>query len=46
MTERTELPGSTTFGNDESSVLLGYLADHRVVPARQAEGISEADAGD
>jgi uncharacterized damage-inducible protein DinB len=40
----TPLPASKAFGEDERSVLLGYLAYHRIVLARKVEGISDADA--
>jgi uncharacterized damage-inducible protein DinB len=40
----TPLPESKAFGEDERSVLLGYLAFHRVVLARKVEGVSDADA--
>lgn len=40
----TELPASKAFGEDERSVLLGYLAYHRAVLARKVEGVSDADA--
>lgn len=42
----TELPAtkSANDGNDERSVLLGYLTYHRAVLARKAEGISDEDA--
>ena len=40
----TPLPASKAFAEDERSVLLGYLAYHRAVLARKAEGVSEEDA--
>ena len=40
----TPLPTAKAFGEEERSVLLGYLAYHRAVLARKAEGISDADA--
>ena len=40
----TPLPESKAFGEDERSVLLGYLAFHRVVLARKVEGVTDADA--
>ena len=40
----TPLPESKAFGDDERSVLLGYLAFHRVVLARKVEGVSDAEA--
>jgi hypothetical protein len=40
----TALPESKAFGDDERSVLLGYLAYFRAVLARKAEGISDEDA--
>lgn len=40
----TPLPSSKAFGEDERSVLLGYLAYHRAVLARKVEGIDDADA--
>ena len=40
----TPLPLAKAFGEDERSVLLGYLAYHRAVLARKAEGVSEEDA--
>lgn len=40
----TELPASKAFGEDERSVLLGYLTYHRVVLARKVEGVSDDDA--
>lgn len=41
---RTPLPAAKAFGEDERSVLLGYLAYHRAVLARKAEGISDEQA--
>jgi uncharacterized damage-inducible protein DinB len=40
----TELPASKAFGEDEQSVLLGYLTYHRVVLGRKLEGVSDEDA--
>ena len=40
----TPLPESKAFGEDERSVLLGYLTFHRVVLARKVEGVSDEDA--
>jgi uncharacterized damage-inducible protein DinB len=40
----TPLPPAKAFGEDERSVLLGYLAYHRAVLARKVEGLSDADA--
>ena len=40
----TPLPASKAFGEDERSVLLGYLAYHRTVLARKIEGVSDEDA--
>ena len=40
----TPLPAAKAFGEDERSVLLGYLAYHRAVLARKVEGLSEDDA--
>jgi uncharacterized damage-inducible protein DinB len=40
----TPLPTAKAFAEDERSVLLGYLAYHRSVLARKAEGISDEDA--
>jgi len=40
----TPLPAAKAFGEDERSVLLGYLTYHRVVLARKAEGVSDEDA--
>lgn len=36
-----ELPESKAFGEDERSVLLGYLAYHRVVLARKLDGVTD-----
>jgi uncharacterized damage-inducible protein DinB len=45
MTESiTPLPLSKAVGEDERSVLLGYLAYHRAVLARKAEGLSDEQA--
>jgi Protein of unknown function (DUF664) len=40
----TRLPSSKAAGNDERSVLLGYLDYHRAVLARKAEGITDEQA--
>jgi uncharacterized damage-inducible protein DinB len=40
----TPLPTAKAFGEDEGSVLLGYLAYHRAVLARKAEGLSDEQA--
>jgi len=40
----TPLPVAKAFGEDERSVLLGYLAYHRAVLARKAEGLSDEQA--
>jgi uncharacterized damage-inducible protein DinB len=40
----TPLPESKAFGEDERSVLLGYLTFHRTILARKIEGVSDADA--
>jgi uncharacterized damage-inducible protein DinB len=40
----TPLPASKAFGEDERSVLLGYLAYHRAVLARKIDGVSDDDA--
>jgi len=40
----TPLPESKSFGEDERSVLLGYLAFHRTILARKVEGVSDEDA--
>src|SRR3954471_16248573 len=42
--ERTPLPESKARGEDERSVLLGYLAFHRVVLARKIEGLTDEEA--
>src|SRR5262245_19619663 len=41
----TPLPAAKAFGEDERSVLLGYLAYHRAVLARKVEGLSDEEAG-
>jgi uncharacterized damage-inducible protein DinB len=40
----TPLPAAKAFGEDERSVLLGYLAYHRVALARKAERLSDEQA--
>jgi uncharacterized damage-inducible protein DinB len=40
----TPLPAAKSFGEDERSVLLGYLAYHRAVLARKVEGVSDEQA--
>ena len=40
----TSLPAAKAFGEDERSVLLGYLAYHRAVLARKVEGLNDAQA--
>jgi uncharacterized damage-inducible protein DinB len=40
----TPLPDSKAFGEDERSVLLGYLTYHRVVLARKLEGLTDEQA--
>src|ERR1700712_3146659 len=40
----TPLPASKAFGEDERSVLLGYLTYHRVVLARKIEGLDDEQA--
>jgi uncharacterized damage-inducible protein DinB len=40
----TPLPAAKAFGEDERSVLLGYLAYHRAVLARKIEGLSAEEA--
>jgi uncharacterized damage-inducible protein DinB len=40
----TPLPAAKAFGEDERSVLLGYLAYHRAVLARKVEGLSDQQA--
>ena len=37
----TPLPAAKAFAEDERSVLLGYLAYHRAVLARKAEGLND-----
>jgi hypothetical protein len=37
------LPVSKAFGEDERSVLLGYLAYHRAVLARKLDGVTDDD---
>src|SRR5438552_4972565 len=44
MAEPTPLPLTKASGEDERSVLLGYLAYHRAVLARKAEGLSDEQA--
>lgn len=45
MTEpMTPLPEQKAFGEDERSVLIGYLDYHRAVLARKAEGITDEQA--
>jgi uncharacterized damage-inducible protein DinB len=39
----TPLPAAKAFGEDERSVLLGYLSYHRAVLARKLEGVSDED---
>jgi uncharacterized damage-inducible protein DinB len=39
----TPLPTSKAFGDDERSVLLGYLTYHRAVLARKLDGVSDSD---
>jgi hypothetical protein len=41
---RIPLPSSKAFGDDERTVLLGYLAYHRAVLARKVDGVSDEDA--
>ena len=41
---RTPLPESKAFGDDERSVLLGYLAYHRAVLARKLDGLTDEQA--
>jgi len=38
------LPSSKAFGDDERSVLLGYLAYHRAVLARKVDGLTDEQA--
>lgn len=40
----TPLPAAKAFGNDERSVLLGYLDFHRAVLARKVEGLTDEQA--
>jgi hypothetical protein len=40
----TPLPAAKAFGEDERSVLLGYLAYHRAVLARKVEGLTDEQA--
>jgi uncharacterized damage-inducible protein DinB len=40
----TPLPAAKAFGEDERSVLIGYLDYHRTVLARKAEGVADEDA--
>jgi uncharacterized damage-inducible protein DinB len=40
----TPLPAAKALAEDERSVLLGYLAYHRAVLARKAEGLTDVDA--
>jgi Protein of unknown function (DUF664) len=40
----TTLPPSKAAGNDERSVLVGYLDYHRAVLARKAEGVTDEQA--
>jgi len=40
----TPLPTAKAFGEDERSVLLGYLAYHRAVLARKVEGLTDEQA--
>ena len=45
MTDRDHpLPSSKAFGDDERSVLLGYLAYHRAVLARKLDGLTDDEA--
>jgi uncharacterized damage-inducible protein DinB len=37
----TQLPTSKAFGEDERSILLGYIAYHRAVLARKLDGVSD-----
>jgi uncharacterized damage-inducible protein DinB len=39
----TPLPSAKAFGEDERSVLLGYLTFHRAVLARKAEGLTDEE---
>ena len=38
------MPASKAFGEDERSVLLGYLTYFRTVLARKIEGVDDDDA--
>ena len=40
----TPLPTAKAWGEDEGSVLLGYLAYHRAVLARKVEGLNDEQA--
>jgi uncharacterized damage-inducible protein DinB len=40
----TLLPAAKAFGDDERSVLLGYLAYHRAVLARKLDGVTDEQA--
>jgi uncharacterized damage-inducible protein DinB len=40
----TPLPAAKAFGEDEHSVLVGYLAYHRAVLGRKAEGVTDEQA--
>ena len=40
----TPLPAAKAFGEDERSVLLGYLDYHRAVLARKCDGVTDEDA--
>jgi uncharacterized damage-inducible protein DinB len=40
----TPLPAAKAIGEDERSILLGYLAYHRAVLARKVEGLSDEQA--
>ncbi|MDQ1366805.1 MAG: hypothetical protein QOE57_2847 [Acidimicrobiaceae bacterium] len=40
----TPLPAAKARGEDEASVLLGYLTYHRIVLARKVEGLSDEQA--
>jgi uncharacterized damage-inducible protein DinB len=40
----TSLPAAKAIGEDEGSILLGYLAYHRAVLARKIEGLSDEQA--
>ncbi len=39
----TPLPVAKAFGEDERSVLLGYLTYHRIVLARKVEGLTDEE---